>query len=117
MRSLCLIGSIISYVMRAGDAFSSRYEKAMDELREKFKRAKQGLMDSVDLEIWGRMIDTSERVKDICDQVKDTREHVVATGERVIDIRERIMDAGEREKDSCELSAFIIPLSIPDCAH
>ena len=66
-----------------------RYEKEVDELRERFKRAKQGLMDSVDFETW-------ERVKD--------------TGEQVIDICERVVDTGE-------LAALAIPLSIPDCAH
>lgn len=107
---------MLSYVMRVGDAFSSRYEKEVGELRERFKRAKQGLMDSVNFEIWDRVVDTGERVIDIRERVIDTSERVVATGERVLDIRERVMDAGEREKDSCELAAFTIRFLIPTCA-
>lgn len=129
---------MLSYLIRVGDAFSSRYENEVDELREKFKRTKQGLMDSMNLEIWDRVLDTGERVIDVrervvytSERVKDIGERMVDTGERVIDIREsvvdtservidtsgRVKDIGKRVVDAGEFAVFIIPLSIPTRAR
>lgn len=43
-----------------GDAFSSGYESKIEELRERFKRAKEGLKDSISYGLWELALDNSE---------------------------------------------------------
>lgn len=59
-KAFMLARSMSSHFPRLGDAFSSRYESKIDELRKRFKRAKQGLMDSIEFGIWERVMDEGE---------------------------------------------------------
>jgi len=43
-----------------GDAFSSGYESKIEELRERFRRAKEGLKDSIFYGLWELALDSSE---------------------------------------------------------
>lgn len=49
-----------SKLLPIGDALSSGYESKLEELRDKLKRAKEGLRDSIGLGTWKRIVDESE---------------------------------------------------------
>lgn len=46
--------------MFIGDAFSSGYESKIEELRERFRRAREGLKDSIFYGLWELALDNSE---------------------------------------------------------
>lgn len=51
---------ILLYLPKIGDAFSQGYESKLDELRDKFRRAKDGLRISINFGTWKRVMDAGE---------------------------------------------------------
>ena len=51
-----------SYSLKIGDAFSREYEFKLEELKEKLRRAKEGLRDSIHFGTWKRVLDAGELI-------------------------------------------------------
>lgn len=54
---------IAAYVRYTGDAFTTGYESKLEELSEKFKRAKEGLRDSIGFGTWKRVVNAGEFIR------------------------------------------------------
>lgn len=55
-----LFDLLLRYSMKSGDAFTAGYESKIEELRERFRRAKGGLKDSILHGIWELALDNRE---------------------------------------------------------
>lgn len=51
---------ILLYLLRIGDATSTSYESLLESLRERFKRAKEGLRDCINFGTWKGVVDAGE---------------------------------------------------------